>query len=404
MSDPDILSRSRTTASAGGVLWPVTAWSWALQFAVLNPILAVLLVTLYGAGDAEVGLALGAYNVGGFLASLLIPVAADRRRDYLFPLLLCSVCGIALVAALALVPSLPFAIVALVLLGGPPGVGSSLLFAELRHAGASPERVVRTRAIVSFAWVVGPLLATAVTGLFSDRAALWLLGVITLANVSTAVLLLRQRRRARASAPDRSSTSTIAALRQLRPGPTLLVVAAFLALQATNVATVTVAGLFVTTSLGAPVLWAGVALGLAALLEIPALLLTGRLLGRTSAWTLVAAGCVSGAAYYGLVALVPNPIVYVAAQPLNAAFFAVVAGVGLTVFQDTFPAPGLASGLFTNTRRIGAVLSGLLITAVSPAADSYRMVFVVSAAIVAVVLVGVVLARRRAATPMSAGA
>ena len=152
----------------------------------------------------------------------------------------------------------------------------------------------------------------------------------------------------------------------------------------------------------APVLWAGVALGLAALLEIPALLLTGRLLARTSAWSLVAAGCVSGVAYYGLVALVPDPVVYVAAQPLNAVFFAVVAGVGLTVFQDTFPAPGLASGLFTNTRRIGAVLSGLLITAVAPAADSYRMVFVASAAIVAVVLAGVVLARRRSAPSASA--
>ena len=170
-------------AAQDRVLWPVSAWFWALQFAVLNPILAVLLVTLYGAGDAETGLALGAYNVGGFLASLLIPAAADHRQDYLRPLLLCGASGIALVAALALVPSLPFAVIALVLLGGPPGVGSTLLFAQLRHSGAAPDRVVRTRAIVSFAWVAGPVLATAVTSAFSTRAALALLAGIAVVTI-----------------------------------------------------------------------------------------------------------------------------------------------------------------------------------------------------------------------------
>ena len=360
-------------------LWPVSAWFWALQFAVLNPILAVLLVTLYGATDAEVGLALGAYNIGGFLASLLIPAAADRRRDYLRPLLLCGASGIALVAALAVVPTLPVAVVALVLFGGPPGVGSTLLFAQLRHSGAPPERVVRTRAIVSFAWVAGPVLATAVTSAFSTRAALALLIVVAAVNLSTALLLLRSRRRAGTPSQPSSGTSTLAALGRLRTGPGLVLVVSFVVLQATNIATVTMAGLFVTSSLHAPIVWAGIALGTAALLEIPALLLISQLLVRWSPRALIGAGCAAGVLYYLLAAVAPNPVVFVALQPLNAAFFAVVAGVGLTVFQETFPAPGLASGLFTNTRRIGAVLSAGLITAVAFAPDTYRAIYLVSA-------------------------
>jgi SET family sugar efflux transporter-like MFS transporter len=42
----------------------------------------------------------------------------------------------------------PAAVLALVLLGGPAGVGGSLLFAHLKHTGAAPGDMVRTRALV----------------------------------------------------------------------------------------------------------------------------------------------------------------------------------------------------------------------------------------------------------------
>jgi SET family sugar efflux transporter-like MFS transporter len=379
---------ARPPRAAGGgdrVLWPVSAWFWALQFAVLNPVLAVLLVGLYGATDGQVGPALCAYNVGGFLASLLIPAAADRRGDYLRPLLLSGISGLGLVAALALAPALPFAVVALVLLGGPPGVGSTLLFAQLRHSGAPAERVVRTRAIVSFAWVVGPPLATATTAALDGRGTLGLLAVIAAVNVATAVLLLRDRWRSRTEATG-TTYSALAALRQLRPGRTLVVVLVFVVLQTTNIATVTITGLFVTQRLHAPIVWAGAALGTAALLEIPALLLIGRLLDRWSARTLVLGGCAAGVVYYAAAALTTDPVVLVALQPLNAVFFAVVAGVGLTVFQETFAAPGLGAGLFTNTRRIGAILAGLLIGVSAIAPDTFTAVYLASAAATLLVL------------------
>ena len=68
--------------------------------------------------------------------------------------------------------SLPIATIALVVIGGPAGVGSSMLYAHLRHSGARPADIVNTRAIVSVAWVAGPPLATFIIGWFGNRAIL----------------------------------------------------------------------------------------------------------------------------------------------------------------------------------------------------------------------------------------
>lgn len=69
------------------LLIPSAALLWGLQFAFLNPALALLLVALFHATAGHVGWVLAVYNVSGFVASVLMPGWADRRRDYLRPLL-----------------------------------------------------------------------------------------------------------------------------------------------------------------------------------------------------------------------------------------------------------------------------------------------------------------------------
>src|SRR5690625_7454165 len=81
-----------------------------------------------------------------------------------------AVLTVVLAAVLALVTSLPLAMAALVVLGGPAGVGSTLLFAHLRHAGATSGQIINTRAIFSVAWVAGTQLATFVHGDFGTHA------------------------------------------------------------------------------------------------------------------------------------------------------------------------------------------------------------------------------------------
>ena len=74
-------------------------------------------------------------------------------------------------------------------------------------------------------------------------------------------------------------------------------------------------------------------------------------------------------------------------QVLNSWFFAAVAGIGLTLFQQIIPRPGLATGLYMNTRRVGAIVSGPIIAIGSMSARGYRGIFAVCAALTVVALV-----------------
>ena len=370
-----------------------SALLWGLQFAFLNPVLALLLVTLFNATAADVGWVLAVYNAGGFIASLVIPGWADRSANYLRPMLICAVLTVALAGVLSMTTSLSVAVIALVVLGGPAGVGSALLYAELRNSGAGAADVMNTRAIVSFAWVAGPPLATLIMGVLGNRSILPVLAGVGLLNVATTLIMISGRRSAPGAAHpavarerDRQpvSKTTVAAL-----------TAAFVLLQATNSAAVSVMSLFVTAQLGLPVIWAGATLGAAALLEIPALWLIGRLSRRFSGYAMIISGCAAGTLYYSGMIFVRDPAALIMLQVLNAWFFGVVIGIGMTMFQQAIPRPGLATGLFMNTRRIGSIISGPVIGLASIKVLGYPGLFAVCA-VLTVAALGIIEATRRA--------
>ena len=375
---------------------------WGLQFAFLNPALALLLVALYDATPADVGWVLAVYNAGGFVAALLVPAYADRLNNYLRPLLVCAALTLVLAGVLAGATSLPVAVIGLIALGGPAGVGVSLLFAHLKHSGAPPADVMKTRAVVSVAWVAGPPLATLIMGTLGNRAILLALAAVAVLNIATTAAMIRRQ--------PRIGRDPVVQASQDDDGPPLsragvaAVVLAFVALQATNSAAVSIMGLFVTERLGLDVLWAGIALGVSAALEIPALLAIGRLSNRFSSQALITSGCLAGIAYYAGMAFVADPAVLIALQVLNAWFFGIVAGVGLTLFQQIIPRPGLASGLYMNTRRVGAILSGPIIALGSMTALGYQGVFAACAALALVALAAIALTRTLSPTPKAAPA
>lgn len=379
------------------LLVPSSALLWGLQLAFLSPALALILVNLYGATTAEVGWVLSIYNGSGFLAALLLPGWADRRNEYLRPLLLCGVLTVLLVGLLALATTLPMATIALVVVGGPAGVGTSLLFAHLRHAGARPADIVNTRAVVSVAWVAGPPLATFIIGWFGDRAILLAIAVVAVLNIATTAVMMAQRRAARAAAGDGSAPVPPPAVDDPSPVGRLglvLIMAAFILLQATNSTAMTIMTVYVTQTLRLDVMWAGITLGVAAALEVPALLLIGRLSRRFSALGLIAISCVAGIAYYVGLAFVSGPVLLLALQPLNAWAFAGIAGAGLPLFQQMISRPGLATGLYMNTRRVGAIVSGPIIAFGSLTVLGQRGIFVTCAVLTVVGLVVIVMARR----------
>jgi SET family sugar efflux transporter-like MFS transporter len=141
-------------------------------------------------------------------------------------------------------------------------------------------------------------------------------------------------------------------------------------------------------------MWAGIALGVAAALEVPALLVIGRLGERHSHLALIAGSCVAGIAYYLGLAFVTGPTILIALQLLNAWFFAGIAGIGLPLFQQMIPRPGLSTGLYMNTRRIGAIIAGPIIAIGSLTALGQRGIFLASAALTVVGLLLILIAGR----------
>lgn len=373
-------------------VWLIRAASllWGTQFAFLNPAIALLLVSLYGASVQEVGWVLAIYQASGFVASIIVPIWADRRRDYLVPMLGCAAATFALAGVLAILSSLPWAAVALVVLGGPAGVGSSLLFAQVRHLGATPREVMNTRAIFSFAWVAGPPLASIIMGTLGNRAILPVLAGVALLTMAITIGLVRLAR-----GRETTDEEPVHVPEPMPKGLVAAMFAAFVGLQATNSAAVSVMSLFVVERLELSVIWGGIALAVSAALEVPALFVIGRLVERHSQMALLVSGCVAGLGFYVGIAFVEGRVALVALQVLNAWFFGVVSGVGLTLFQEMIPRPGLASGLFLNARRVGAVVSGPLIALGGASALGYSGVWVGCAALVAVGLVVILVTARR---------
>ena len=380
------------------LLVPSSALLWGLQLAFLSPALALILVNLYGATTAEVGWVLAIYNASGFVASLLLPAYADKKHDYLGPMLLCGALTLLLAVVLALVTSLSMATIALIVIGGPAGVGSSMLYAHLRHAGARPADIVNTRAIVSVAWVAGPPLATFIIGWFGNRAILVAIAAVAVLNITTTAAMITHRNAAARAAAARDPSPTPAAATPdespVNRAGMVLILAAFVLLQATNATGMTIMTVYVTETLHLDVMWAGIALGVAAALEVPALLLIGRLSERYSHLGLIATSCLAGIAYYLGLAFVTGPILLIGLQLLNAWSFAGIAGIGLPLFQQMIPRPGLSTGLYMNTRRLGSIVAGPIIAIGSLTALGQRGIFLTSAALTLIGLLIIAIASR----------
>jgi hypothetical protein len=180
--------------------------------------------------------------------------------------------------------------------------------------------------------------------------------VAVLDIATTAIMISHRRAGARAGAANGAQTASAAATPDESPPVgrlgVVLITAAFILLQATNATAMTIMTVYVTETLRLDVMWAGIALGVAAALEVPALLLIGRLSNRFSHLGLIATSCLAGIGYYLGLAFATGPIMLVGLQLLNTWSFAGIAGIGLPLFQHMIPRPGLSTGLYMNTRRI----------------------------------------------------
>lgn len=123
--------------------------------------------------------------------------------------------------------------------------------------------------------------------------------------------------------------------------------------------------LYITRELGLEEKLAGILMGTAAALEIPFMLLA----------------VLAGVGFYAGLVTLSSQGALIALQLLNAIFIGIVAGIGMSYFQDLMPGrAGVATTLFANSIRTGSIMAGAIAGTVAEI-WSFHGVFMVATAL-----------------------
>ncbi len=142
---------------------------------------------------------------------------------------------------------------------------------------------------------------------------------------------------------------------------TLLLFFACTAMWACNGVYLITMPLYVVNALGLSEKLAGIMMGTAAGLEIPVMLIAGYVAKRVGKRILMRIAVGAGLLFYVGLVLFSAEWVLLVLQLLNAIFIGILAGIGMLYFQDLMPGQaGTATTLFTNTTRVGWIISGSL--------------------------------------------
>lgn len=138
--------------------------------------------------------------------------------------------------------------------------------------------------------------------------------------------------------------------------------------------------LWISSDLGLPDKLAGILMGTAAGLEIPAMILAGYYVKRFGKRRMMITAVAAGVLFYlGLIFFHSHAALLVL-QLFNAVFIGIIAGIGMLWFQDLMPGrAGSATTLFTNSISTGVILAGVIQGAVAQSYGHFAVYWVIAA-------------------------
>ncbi len=208
------------------------------------------------------------------------------------------------------------------------------------------------RSLCSLAWVAGPPLAYMTATEFSFDTLFIGAGSVFLINALLAFILLPAPR-----LPEATRGQGKLSLMK-SPQLTLLSIGCAAAFTAFSGYMISMP-LYVVQELMLPDKLPGLMLGLAALLEIPIMLLAARFSRRLGLKRIVLAGCVCLCLFLCLMCYAHQAWLLVTAQILSALFIGMVSSMGMVLFQELAPQyPGQATSLYVNSVTCGQILGG----------------------------------------------
>lgn len=338
--------------------------------ALLAPTLSLFLTTEVKVRPLWVGLFYTVNAIVGIAVSFLLAKRSDTRGDRRKLILVCCLMAVGNCLLFAFNRDYLTLITAGVLLSAIANTAMPQIFALAReYADSSAREVVMfssvMRAQLSLAWVIGPPLSFKLalnygfTVMFVIAAAtfaicallVWftLPSVPRVAPVEPADTLI-----AAPSAP----IAPVSAWRN--PDVRRLFIASVL-MWTCNTMYIIDMPLYITADLGLPENLAGLLMGTAAGLEIPAMLLAGYYVKRFGKRNMMLFAVAAGILFYAGLVVFKFKLALMVLQLFNAIFIGIIAGIGMLYFQDLMPGrPGAATTLFTNSISTGVILAGVL--------------------------------------------
>lgn len=330
-----------------------------LAIAFLVPVLSLFLSDELHVRPLLVGLFFTINAVMGIIVGQILANYSDKMKSRKPLIIICGVAGV--IGSLLYAFDRHFGVLISlgILLMSFCGAMTPQLYALAREYTDAENRAAITfstvmRAQFSLAWVIGPPLAFFIvahfdfTRLFSGVAILYVVCVIIIARFLPEI--------PRQVAHVGKNAGSIWQNRRLL----LLFLSSFLLWTCNSMYLITMP-LYISKALHWSQGMAGWLMGLAAGIEIPVMLLAGRYSHRIGNRNLILFSSMSAVLFYMVLLSSHQQWILFAAQIPNALFIGILAGIGMTCFQDLMPGfAGQASTLFSNSIRCGGIVAGML--------------------------------------------
>lgn len=325
-----------------------------LAGSLIYPLMSLFLVDGLGTEPMMIGVYTVSVTLSGLVISQWLGNKADRGSSprKLFSIAICSF----MVAVFIYANTESFFLVWLTgIIFMALGNSATPQMLTLGRQWANANRVdttvfnARVRAAISFAWMTGPPLAFALASAFSYRTSFYAAGACAL----IALFYLRF------GVPDCNQQEADKTPQEIaHPHFSFWLLAVAMAGgMAANLMYSSSLPLYVSRELGFATHWPGIFMGLVACLEIPVMLYSANLARRISKeWVLIMAFIFALIFYLGIFNAT-QIWHFIALQTINALFYGLFAGVGLTLMQEQIPERiGFTSATYSNSLKIGMMM------------------------------------------------
>ena len=339
----------------------MVAFMMGIAGALQAPTLSLYLSREVGVQPFWVGLFYTVNAVAGIVVSLALAKRSDSRGDRRKLIMFCCLMAVGNALLFAFNRHYLTLITCGVLLASIANAAMPQLFALAReYADSSAREVVMfssvMRAQLSLAWVIGPPLAFMLalnygfTTMFSIAAGIFAVSLALIALTLPSVARVKQPADAEQNPVSGWKDSNV---RMLFIASTLM--------WTCNTMYIIDMPLWISSDLGLPDSLAGILMGTAAGLEIPAMILAGYYVKRFGKRRMMVTAVAAGVLFYVGLIFFHSHTSLLLLQLFNAVFIGIVAGIGMLWFQDLMPGrAGAATTLFTNSISTGVILAGIV--------------------------------------------